>query len=393
MDKNIQIQLGNKKNVTSINEDSYIYSNLETSQTELCLYDQTSVINAAQLFDNERQSSQDYRLYGTLNFMSLVNGLMKTYDSVTDFFIRPRIGQELSGLTRSIIDCFDVYLCRPLGNTFSTGGTVLVSGNTLLSGATYQLKYQILTNLNNFELYRSGFAKNIFNDQIYSFNFNEDFDITNQTDSFNKPLTQFYLFFNFHPRSNAHAKLETVSGNTFSGTKVTRPYSGYTAGNIVSGDWVFYLPQNFEEIVIQQKEYYVSFYCTGGTSNALQFKYNPFVPIKIRDFGDEFISGNISGTSEIDMQIPNYAVKIDDHGNYLWKDLLPNGFIDPVSERGVNYSFMNKRHYIFSNIVLKLVTELNDPATATLFQTIKFGPNSSLYNKPTSNLNNLGDKC
>lgn len=398
MAENYEIQLGSKKTVDSINVDEFFYQNFSTEQTELLPYDQSSVINVAQLFDDERQASQAYRFYGTINFMSIVNGLIKNYDNIFDFFQRPRIGQEASGITRNILNCFDVYLCRPLGNTFSTGGTVLVSGNTLVSGATYELKYQIITNLTDFEIYKSGFGKNIFNDQQFSFDFAKEFDITNQTDSFNKPLTTFYLFFNFKPQLNLHNKLETVSGNTsIDGTinsgKATRPYVVYTGGSIVNGDWVFYLPENFEEIQTLRKEYYVTFYCSGGTGAGLQFKYNPFVPIKLRNFGNDFITGNISGTSEIDHQIPSYAVKIDDNGNYLWKDLLQNGYIDPLSQLGVNYPFINKRHYIFTNMVLKLVTELNDPATATVFSTIKFGPNGMLYSKPTSDLNNLGNKC
>lgn len=388
-----EIQLGSKKGVNSVNVDEYLYTNLKGTSVEILPYDQTSVISAAQLFDDERQASQDYRVYGTINFMSIVNGLHKDYDSVYDFYTRPRIGEEISGLTRNITNCFDVYLCRALGNTFSTGGTVIVSGNTLVSGATYQLKYQVLTNLNNFEIYNSGYGKNIFYDQIHSFDFNIDFDITDQTDSFNKPLTNFYLFFNYTPKANLHGKLETVSGNTLSGTKVTRPYLVYSGGSVVDGDWVFYVPQNFEEILVQQKEYYVSYYCTGGTGNAIQFKYNPFVPVKIRDFGDEFITGNISGTSETDSQIPSYAVKLDDAGNYLWKDLLQNGYIDPLSGKGVNYPFINKRHYIFNNQVLKLVVELNDPVTASTFANIKFGPNSIVSNSPTTDLTNLGSKC
>jgi hypothetical protein len=175
-------------------------------------------------------------------------------------------------------------------------------------------------------------------------------------------------------------------------SKTTNPYKIYAAGDIIDGDWVYYLPTNFEESVIQRQEYYVTFYCS-GTVSAIEFKYNPLVPIKLQVFGDEIITGNISGTSETDQSIPDYAVKIDNDGNYLWKNLLPKGYVDPISNNGVNHSFTNKRNYVFSNVVLGLNTELNDPATAALFAEIEFGANTSVFNKPTSNLNNLGDKC
>jgi len=391
MEEGYSIQLGQTQNVNSINVDEYFYTNLQSPSVELLPYDQTSVINASQLFDDERQASEVYRVYGTVNFMSIINGLKRNYTTVDDFFTRPRIGDEANNLTKNLPYCFDVYLCRALGNTF-TGSTVLVSGNTKINSTTYQLKYEILTNLTSCEIYKSGFGKNIYYDQQYSYDFNVDIDIANQYDSFGKPLTNLYLFFNYRPSVNGLSQSETVQKRTFSGSKVSRPYTTYVAGDVIEGDWVFYLPENFEEIVTQRQEFYVTFYCTGAVS-ALQFKYNPLIPIKLRDFGDELITANISGTSETDQSIPNYAVKLDNDGNYLWKDLLPNGYIDPLSNRGVNYSFVNERHYVFSNIVLGLNTELNDAATAALFATIEFGPNTKQYNKPTSDLNTLGNKC
>jgi len=387
-----EIQLLSGTTTTAINLDAYENIDLSTHMRELLPYDQTNVISQAQLFNQERQQSQKYRIYGTLDFMSIVNGLNKNYNSVFDFFTRPRLGDEFSGVTRNILNCFDIYLCKPLGNKFS-GSTLLVSGNTLATGLTYQLKYEVITNLNNLQIYKSGYGKNIFYDQNYSFNFNIDFDMTNQYDSFNKPITNLYLFLNFKPQLNGIGQLESVSANTYTGNTVFRPYLVYTSGSSVNGDWSYYDPNNFEDFQIARREYTISFYCTGTTGTNIQFKYNPFIPIKLRDFNDQLITGNITGTSETDKQIPIYAVKIDDNGNYVWEDLLPNGFIDPLSNRGVNYPFVNYRHYIFSNIVVQLATNLNDTNTRTTFATIELANSSLLYNKPTSDLNNLGNKC
>lgn len=386
------IQLLSGTTTTAINLDAYENVDLSTHMREILPYDQTNVISQAQLFNKERQQSQKYRVYGTLDFMSIVNGLSINYKSIDDFFTRPRIGAEFSGITRSILNCFDIYLCRPLGNKFS-GSTVLVSGNTLATGLTYQLKYEIITSPNNFQIYKSGYGKNIFFDQNYSFNFNIDFDAENQYDSFNKPLTNLYLFLNFKPHVNGSSQLETVSANTYTGNTIVRPYVVYSSGDTVNGDWTFYDPNEFEDVPVQRREYYVTFYCTGTTGTSIQFKYNPFIPVKLRDFNDQLITGNITGTSETDKQIPPYAVKMDDNGNYVWEDLLPNGFIDPLSNRGVNYPFVNYRHYIFLNQVIQFAANLNDPNTAFTFATIALGNSSLLYNKPSSNLNNLGKKC
>lgn len=395
-----EIQLGEKRTVNSINVDEYLYTKFDTSSKEILPYDQTSVINAAQLFDDERQDSQIYRFYGCVNFMSVINGLKKTYKGVDDFFKRPKIGDEANGLTKSLINSFDIYLCRPMGNVYS-GSSLIISGNTKLNASEFQLKYQILSNLSSCEVYKSGYGKNIYNDQQYSFSFSVDIDVTNLYDSFHKPLTQLYLFFKYKPTLNGATPQQmeklfenmSTDGETSTIDPVPITTTGYTAGNLVKGDWVNYVSTNFEEIVSLKKEYYVQFYCSGSTGQYLQFKYYPFVPLKLRDWGDEFITGNISGTSETDAQIPNYAVKIDNNGNYLWKDLLQNGYIDPISNKGVNYSFINKRHYVFSNIVLPLKPDLEDSNTSTVFTEIKFGPNTKRFNKPTSDLNNLGNKC
>ncbi len=430
MSETQQIQLLSGTTITAINLDAYENIDLSTHMREILPYDQTNVISQAQLFNQERQESQKYRIYGTLDFMSIVNGLTTGYTSVFDFFTRPRLGDEFNGLTRNFLNCFEVYLCKPLGNTFSattfvsTGGTTgfynttifggskytrpyttfsavttLESGNTLVTGLVYELKYEVLTNLNNFQIYKSGYAKNIFYDQNYSFNFNKDFDVSNFTDSFGKPLTNLYLFLNFNPHQNGIGQFETITENTstdgieFTGQTAISPHVVYSSGMTVNGDWSYYDPNNFEDFQVARKEYTISFYCTGTTGTNIQFKYNPFIPIKLRDFNDQIVTGNITGTSEIDKQIASYAVKLDDHGNYGWEDILPNGFIDPLSNRGVNYPFVNNRHYIFSNIVVRLATNLNDENTRTTFATIELGNSSLLYNKPTSNLNNLGNKC
>lgn len=396
MSENYEIQLGEKEFVDALNTDEHLYLNLKTPTVEILPYNNSSTINVADLFNEERQASEIYRIYGSINFLSIVNGLKKSYGLLSDFFTRPRIGAEASGGTRNILNCFDFYLCRPAGNIFTTGGTVTQSGNTFIGGATYQLKYQVLSNLSDIDIYKSGFNKNIFFDQIYGYNFNMDVDLLDQWDSFNKPVTELYLFANFKPARPTETVTQNALDNQY-GTRFNRPYVVYNPGDIITdGDWVYYDPSNFEEILTDKKEYYVKFICQEsltGASTSLSFKYFPFTMINIKDYGDEIITGNISGTSEIDFNIPNYAIKIDNDGNYIWKDLLQNGYIDPITDQGVNFPFINKRQYVFMNNVLQLSTDMNDPTTAGWFNIINFGPNTLQFNKPTSDFNNLGSKC
>lgn len=414
-----EIQIGTGETANSVLVDNFLSLNLKTNTAEILPYDQTSVISAAQLFDDERQASSVFRIYGSVDFISIVNGLKLNYNSLNDFWTRPRIGMELSGLTRNLLNTFDIYLCKQKGNLFEvssgiysgrtfTGSknsqqykaysavTVLESGNTGFSATNYQRAYEVLTNLSSCEIYKLGYAKNIFNDQIYGFNFNVDIDVSDQFDSFGKPIMSLYLFFNFKPRTVSYGT-ETIrkkffdSGSTESinNTGLTS-YVVYKAGDIVSGDLVFYDRSEFEEILLNEQEYYTRFPVSGGTY--LEFKYNPFVEIKLRDFNNTIVLGNITGTSEIDQNIPNYAVSIDNTGNYVWEDILPYGYIDPVSGRGVSNPFMNMRHYIFNPVTLSLAANLNNTVTANNFANMTFGPESVLNAKP-SNLNNLNAKC
>lgn len=382
MNEPIQIQLGSSRSVNSINVDEFVNIELQNNEATILPYSQSSVINVAEIFDNERQASLNYRVYGDIDFLSVVNGLLKTYTKVSDFFTRPLIGSEQKGLTRNLLNCFDIYLCK-----LSTGHTAYSSQSL------YNTGYEILTNLSDIEIYNSGYAKNIFNDQKYSFNFNRDFDITDMVDSFGKPVMNFYLFFNFKPSGS-----EVVSKRFFSPAPYGIPdqpitFQTYSAGDIVDGDLVFYEKANFEEVLLERQQYFVTFPVEDFGINVLQFKYYPFVPIKLRDFSDVIVSANISGTSLNDTEIPSYAVSIDNDGNYIWKNILENGYIDPISDLGVNHPFVNNTHYVFSNVILDLIPDLDNVYTETAFTNIKFGPNTLINSRPLTSLNNLGTKC
>lgn len=378
MSDTIQIQLGSSKNVNAINVDQSINMGLNASPKELLSYNESSVIDVSNLFDAERQESEVYRVYGRIDFMSIINGLKKQYKVISDFFTPPRLGDELSGATKNLLTSFDIYLCYPS------------TGNTVVSTETIIRDYVVVSKLENVEVFKAGFSRNLFFNYVYSFDFNIDFNVEGYLDSFGKPIDKFYLFFNYRPSVNGNFVAETVKRKVFGSSPISLPYQTYNIGDVITGDFVNYVNTNFQEELIEEMEYYVTF---PYDINSLQFKYQPFIPIKVRDFNDEIVSANISGGTESDLTIPYYAIKIDNDGNVIWKDILVNGYIDPISGNGVDYPFINKRHYIFNTIVLPLKPDLTHGNTNTVFTEIKFGGNNTLYNKPSSSLNSLGDKC
>jgi hypothetical protein len=380
MNENLIIQLGSAKNLNAVNVDQYTNLELTHSPKELLSYNESNVISVAELFNTERQESESYRIYGKIDFLSVINGLKKNYKVVSDFFTPPRLGEELSGVTKSLPFCFDMYLCYP------------ASANTEINSTTFIRNYVVATKLANGEVYKSGFGRNVYFNYTYSFNFNNDFNLEGLRDSFGKPITELYLHFVYKTTTNGFGSSELLYRKDWAGTVLPVTYTTYNVGDIIVGDKVTYEKANFTES-LEERMTYFTYFPYSSLAFYLVFKYNPFIPIKIRDFGDEIITANISGGTENDLNIPSYALPIDSRGNYIWKDILPNGYIDPITGNGVNFPFVNKRHYVFTTQVLSLIPDMSDLFTSAIFNDIKFPSNTNLNTKPNSSLNNLGNRC
>ena len=382
MSESLIIQLGSSKNKTSINVDQNVNIELKGTPKEILSYNESSVIDVANLFEVERQESENYRIYGRIDFMSIINGLKRTYTEITDFFTPPRLGDELGGVTKNLPYAFDLYLCYPS------------SGNTSLGGNEYVRNYVIASKLVNSEIFKAGFGRNVYFNYNYSFDFNIDFNLEGYLDSFGKPITELYLFFVYKITTNGNGNSETLIQKNWNGSESTIIYNpvGYNVGDVLVGDKVSYEILNFSETLEDKMTYLINFPYDNGTKT-LQFEYNPFIPIKVRDFGDEIITGNISGGTENDLNIPWYAIPIDNKGNRIWKDILPNGYIDPITGAGVDYPFINKRQYVFNTVTLGLVPNMDHPNTGIVFENIKFGPNTKINTKPNSSLDGLGNRC
>jgi hypothetical protein len=382
MSESLIIQLGSSKNKTAVNVDQSVTIELKGAPKEILSYNESSVVDVANLFEVERQESETYRIYGRIDFMSIINGLKRAYTEITDFFTPPRLGDELSQITKNLPYSFDLYLCYPS------------SGNTYVSGDTYIRNYVIASKLVNSEIFKAGFGRNVYFNYTYTFDFNIDFNLEGYLDSFNKPITELYLFFVYKIKTNGDGDSETLIRKNWDGSESTIIYNpaGYNVGDVVVGDKVSYEILNFSETLEEKMTYLIDFPYENNTKT-LQFEYNPFIPVKIRDFGDELITANISGGTENDLNIPYYAIPIDNKGNRIWKDILPNGYIDPITGAGVDYPFINKRHYVFNTITLPLIPNLNHSNTGDVFENIKFGPNSKINTKPNSSLNGLSNRC
>jgi hypothetical protein len=87
-------------------------------------------------------------------------------------------------------------------------------------------------------------------------------------------------------------------------------------------------------------------------TNRYGYYYNPLSPITLRVYSDYIETGdkkNIEG-------IPDYSYYSQNEGTFLWRDLYPYGFIDSTG-LGVNYPFLNDKHYPFTDINFRIIPE------------------------------------
>lgn len=67
------------------------------------------------------------------------------------------------------------------------------------------------------------------------------------------------------------------------------------------------------------------------------------------DYIEEYDKSQISG-------VPNYAYFSETNNTFIWRDLYEYGFID-TDGRGVDFPFMNGKHYPYENYIFRLIPE------------------------------------
>lgn len=514
MDEKLEILLNSEKNIESINVDNSTKIELSNKPALINEYNIRNVLSVTELFELEREENQIYRIYGSIEYLSLLNGLRSSYNDFSHFF-NPRFEIPTS---KSIFNSFDFYLVRPAESGYT---------KNILNASLYNRFFKVVATPNQFELFKAGFGKNVLNEQTYIFNFTVDVDISELRDEFGMPLTELFLYVQYKKTG-----LETLSFTRWSDagaqtnpTFDTRTLSigeyVRTQDNRNIGDYVEYAKQRFwqtqtrpqtfrigtpivfdeiedESTVItlnqgscviaiddfnQLGEYYREYrqtltfsipepqpndvtifyritteidgtYTTpnissttgstiifaGQTSRTLSgmvcrieirddmgaggyedyyeyisyelittsigggssqqtnldviWKYNPFIPIRLRYFQDYLSRANTGSTSyEETVSIPEYATEIN-NGNFVWREIMPEGYRDPITGIGTDHPFVNKRRYVFTKIMLDITPDLEDENTRNLFEKLWFENDTTLiYTRPINDINELDKPC
>jgi hypothetical protein len=398
MDKSIEILLGSYKNINSVNTDSYDKLELTNNTSELMEYNINDVVNSTDVFDAEREANAVYRIYGKIEYLSMLNGLKnnvnnaaQNYGVLEDFFL-----PTYDSTAKNILNSFDFYLVRPA-----------VSGYTEINETRYIRYFQVIAKPSDFEIFPAGFSNNVYGEQAYAFSFKKDFDVSQYYDNFGFPITELFLFPQYIRKTNRSSVSETMSATTWSNigvpSKMIYPPTGLNIGDYVKtttgaklGELIEYNKEEFTQRVISGQTVYISTYYQDGYSpKSLIWKFNPFIPFRLRYFGDQLNSANTGSTSyDVVNSIPEYATKLDNNGNYVWRDILPQGYVEPLTGIGVDYPFLNKRRYLFSSIVFSVVPDLTNSNTLNVFKQIwysRYATNQKIT--PLTDLTDIGKPC
>lgn len=393
-----KIQLGEFTNVDAVNVDNFLKIFTTKSSKNLVEYNIQNILDVTQVFDDERQNTDIYRLHGEIEYLSVLNNIPLNYTGLTDFFSLPAANIEL----KDILTDFRFYLLKslpPTGTLLSDGTRISTGFTEIIEDQRYIRNYEVISELNNFEIYNAAYSTNIFNEQQHIFSFNNDFDISNDVDSLSFPITQLYLYCEYVPKQNGLGNEEILRRKRFN--NINGNDAGFelfnsrvlTKGDVLKGDVINFNKNNFEQTNFNLMEYQVDT-PYGLSTDILRWIYKPFIPITIRVFSDDLERVNTGSTSFQDVsQIPFYAIPIDNEGNFVWRNLLDKGFIDPLTGNGVNFPFINNKHYIFENTIISIEPQLDHPNTANIFNQILFENNELISTQPSSQLDNINEKC
>jgi hypothetical protein len=87
-------------------------------------------------------------------------------------------------------------------------------------------------------------------------------------------------------------------------------------------------------------------------SNPIGYYYKPHCEITIREYSDYIEEAPATGV----LGIPDYAFYSNLSNSFRWRDLYTYGYID-TSDIGVDYPFLNGKHYPFKNTVFRVFPE------------------------------------
>jgi len=337
----------------------------------------------------------------------------------TNIFKVDILGSNTFDSNQYVFNLIDIGYTGSTFNTGTVGTfkRVILQSNTADTISTYYVrKHKIITNPEDAVLVKAGFEENLFGTkkkyessaytpnnisrvsikegaQSYTLSFNKDINIRNRLDNLGRPLTEIFFttiwsgYFgwttgklkqgyefnlpldpstglpntyweniNSYSDSGIPTQNWTNSlGNTFSYVKPLK------VDDIIDGDLCEWNEFEQKERVISKinhkfifnPTYFSIFIPPTIANNPYGYYYQPHYKLKLRDYSDYIETAAPAGV----VNIPSYAYFSSTLNQFLWRDIYTYGFIDGVSNLGVNYPFLNQAHYPFDNYIFRIVPE------------------------------------
>lgn len=224
--------------------------------------------------------------------------------------------------------------------------------------------FKKINRISEVETFNTAYASNVYKDQIYSYTFNKDYDLTDIRDYLGRPITEVYL--------SIVKKQDYSTGSAFwttveSGLKTMLQGSEYdinTMTSNVTGDSIESDLNNSSDLIFgdiveynavdQTEEVLEVGYHRFNTKNREDnnflegYYYKPHYKMQLRHFS-AYVDTAFSGETDI----PDYATIFPD-GRVTWRDILPNDF-----SNGTAIPFLNGSHYKYD--CFNVLVQRQDP--------------------------------
>jgi hypothetical protein len=336
MDNYIKNILPIKKKMLAIDEDINLNIQINSETKPMPNQDLISILNISDQFNLEREESKKYRISGNVEFLSPFSSIKINPTTLNDLFDL-KSGDDNTSTFYNFTDFFDIYLMQP-------DRYELVKGTT----NNYDLYLKTLTTLNDIIVEQAGFSVNIFEEKIYQFINNKIIDlndviISSDDKIINVPITELYLFFKFKYSDDNITRTDNF----------TTTYNNIDLNNLLYGTILFDINQ-FSFTDNSNINYDINLPVLTNTSTLnLEYVYNPFYKIKLKDYNSEYEVGNII----TETNIPIHASIINDETNNFnshQKELLTiteYPIFSGTSRLTINDPlFMLPRKYIYNTI-------------------------------------------
>lgn len=354
------IRQPSSKSAFSVSDNIDLKIKIESNRDQLFEDVLTNTLSLSQTYFDERNNSTLYHFYGNLRF----NGF-SSIDGTYPLLYRENASDRYPCLREhTFYDSNEINPESKLNNVFELHIAYPYSATTIgtygVDNVTAFRHYRTLTKSGDISIFPLSVANDIFGNQVYSYSTVNPVDISGYVDYFNRPVIELGLF--LLPKNNlptVNKQFNTIS-DLGDNTQVTQSYDLLSGGanhldlsqtgqtlNFV--DVVSISPTLSEESVSNEELELLTTITSDNNcspnipinNDLATWKYNYVKKIDIKKMSIFYEESN---RSEV-INIPKWAINIDNSGNTRYRDILDIGYIEN-NQNGVDYPFNNNIHYI-----------------------------------------------